>query len=129
MVAVDTNVVVRLLVADDRRQFAVARELFAGGPVWIGETVLVETAWVLRRLYGMEDEAILEALEKLTRLANVRVEPGVEEALPLARSGVELADAIHLSSRPAGAEFATFDRAFARRARRAGAKGVRELGG
>ncbi len=129
MIAVDTNVVVRLLVADDERQFGVARELFAGGPVWIGETVLVETAWVLGRLYGMDAETILGALERLTSLANVKVGSGVEEALRLAKAGVDLADAMHLSSRPAGAEFATFDRAFARRARRAGAKGLRELAG
>jgi hypothetical protein len=45
-------------------------------------------------------------------------------ALALTAHGIELADALHLSSRPAGARFVTFDRSFVRRAERAGAKAI-----
>lgn len=44
MLAVDTNVVVRLLVNDDARQGAVARRLFESNEIWCGVTVLPEVA-------------------------------------------------------------------------------------
>ncbi len=49
MIAVDTNVLVRLLTGDDPVQESAARSLFASGPIWIAKTVLLETSWVLRR--------------------------------------------------------------------------------
>jgi predicted nucleic acid-binding protein len=126
MTAVDTNVLVRLLTGDDPRQCAAAKALFEAEPVWIAKTVLLETAWVLRRLYGFDDCALRDALTKLLGLDNAHAEDeaAVAAAFRLAAGGVELADAIHLTSRPPGAAFATFDRAFARLATRAGASGV-----
>lgn len=126
MTAVDTNILVRLLTGDDPKQEAAARRLFASGPVWIAKTVLLETGWVLRSLYGFDESAIRAAFTKLLGLENVHVEdePAVAEALALTAHGIELADALHLTSRPPGAAFVSFDRAFVRRARRAGAAGV-----
>lgn len=46
-------------------------------------------------------------------------------ALTPATRGIDLADALHLSSRPTGAMFVSFDRSFVRRAQRAGANDVR----
>ena len=43
--------------------------------------------------------------------------------------GLEMADAIHLSSRPHGVSFVTFDKPFVKRAQRAGAIGVSGLPG
>jgi predicted nucleic-acid-binding protein len=126
MIAVDTNVVVRLLTEDDPTQTAAARSLFAAGPIWIAKTVLLETAWVLRSFYGFDESAIREAFTKLLGLDNVHSEdkPSMVAALALTIHGVELADAIHLSSRPPGAVFVSFDRSFVRRANRAGATDV-----
>ncbi len=126
MIAVDTNVLVRLLTEDDRKQAAAARSLFAAGPIWIAKTVLLETGWVLRTLYGFEDSAVREAFTKLLGLKNVHAEdePSVAAALALTVHGIELADAIHLSSRPAGAVFVSFDQSFVLRAKRAGAAEV-----
>jgi predicted nucleic-acid-binding protein len=122
MIAVDTNVVVRLLTDDDARQAAAARRVFAAEDIWIAKTVLLETAWVLRRLYRFEEVEIREAFANLMGLQNVRVEDetSVASALDLAANGVELADAIHVMSRPAGARFASFDRSLVKRAQRAG---------
>ena len=50
MIAVDTNVLVRLLTGDEPEQAAAARRLFASEAIWIGKTVLLETGWVLRGL-------------------------------------------------------------------------------
>ena len=129
MIAVDTNVVVRLLTEDDPTQTAAARSLFAAGPIWIAKTVLLETAWVLRSFYGFDESAIREAFTKLLGLENVHSEdkPSMVVALALTIHGVELADAIHLSSRPPGAVFVSFDRSFVRRANRAGATDVSGL--
>jgi predicted nucleic-acid-binding protein len=122
MTAVDTNVVVRLLTGDEPRQAATARSLFASEPIWIAKTVLLETGWVLRRLYGFEESAIRDALIKLLGLKNVHTEDeaSIATALALTAHGIELADALHLSSRPPGAAFVSFDKAFVRRAIRAG---------
>lgn len=123
MTAVDTNVVVRLLTGDDPKQAAAARSLFATGPIWIGKTVLLETGWVLRSLYGFEESAIRDAFTKLLGLKNVHAEdePSVAAALALTAHGIELADAMHLTSRPPGSKFVSFDQSFVRRAKRAGA--------
>ena len=126
MTAVDTNVVVRLLTGDEPKQAAAARALFAAGPIWIAKTVLLETGWVLRCLYGFEESAVRTAFTKLLGLKNVRVEdePSLAAALALTASGIELADAMHLSSRPPGAAFVSFDKSLVQRARRAGVSGV-----
>jgi predicted nucleic-acid-binding protein len=126
MIAVDTNVLVRLLTGDDPRQEAAARSLFASGPIWIAKTVLLETGWVLRSLYGFQESAILDAFAKLLGLKNVQVEDesAVAAALALMADGIEIADAIHLTSRPTGAAFVSFDKSFVRRARRAGVRGI-----
>ncbi len=128
MIAVDTNVLVRLLTSDDREQAAAAKGLFAAQQIWIAKTVLLETGWVLGSLYGFDESAIREAFTKLLGLRNVQVEdePSVAAALALSTHGIELADAMHLSSRPIGARFVSFDQSFIRRARRAG---VAEISG
>ena len=123
MIAVDTNVLVRLLTGDQPQQATAARALFAAvEPIWIAKTVLLETGWVLRSLYRFEESAIHDALRKLLGLNNVRVEdaPSVAAALAPLPHGIELADAMHLTGRPAGASFVSFDKAFVQRARRAG---------
>jgi predicted nucleic-acid-binding protein len=126
MTAVDTNVVVRLLTGDDPRQSAAARSLFAAGPIWIAKTVLLETSWVLQSVYGFEEGAVRDAFTRLLGLRNVHTEdkPSLATALALTARGIELADAIHLTSRPPGAAFVSFDRPLVRRAKRAGATEV-----
>jgi predicted nucleic-acid-binding protein len=129
MTAVDTNVLVRLLMGDHPQQAAAAKSLFAAGPIWIAKTVLLETARVLRSRYGFEDAAIVDAFTKLLGLNNVQTEDesSIADAVVLAAHGIELADALHLSSRPPGAAFVSFDRSLVRRAKRAGASNVAEL--
>jgi predicted nucleic-acid-binding protein len=129
MLAIDTNVLVRFLTGDDPEQAATARELFAREPIWIAKTVLLEAEWVLRSAYGFEPGAVRDALKKTISLPNVGTEDpqAVLSALALAAHGITLADALHLTSTPQGGEFVSFDRAFIRRAKRAGAANVRDL--
>jgi predicted nucleic-acid-binding protein len=126
VIAVDTNVLVRLLTGNAPKQEAAARSLFASETIWIAKTVLLETAWVLRSLYGFEESAIHDAFTKLLGLKNVHAEDeaSVAAALALTSHGIELADAMHLSSRPSEAVFVSFDKSFVQRARRAGVSGI-----
>jgi predicted nucleic-acid-binding protein len=131
MVAVDTNVVVRLLVADDATQYAAAREVFVAGPVWISKTVLLEAAWVLTSVYDLAEADVVTSFRQMLGLVNVEVEDSsaVGAAFELSGLGMEIADALHLSARPSGAVFATFDRAIGRKAEVAGLEGVKVLRG
>jgi len=129
MIAVDTNVVVRALAADDRAQTAAARRLFASEPIWIAKTVLIETVWVLRSSYGYDERMTREAITRLLGLDNVSVEGPSEiaAALALAAQGVGIADAIHLVSRPLGVAFVSFDKSLVRRAKRTGVNRVADV--
>jgi predicted nucleic-acid-binding protein len=122
VLAVDTNVVVRLLVDDDERQTAQARRLFEADDVWIGITVLLEAAWVLASAYEMKEADVAASLRRLLGLPNVHVEDAaiVATALDAVAGGLELADALHLLRVPYASEFATFDRALARAGRKLG---------
>jgi predicted nucleic-acid-binding protein len=55
--AVDTNVLVRLLVRDDAAQLARAEAFVAGG-AWVSTVVLAETTWTLASIYGLKPAAI-----------------------------------------------------------------------
>ncbi len=126
MTAVDTNVLVRLLSPDNPAQERAARALFENESIWIAKTVILETGWVLTSLYGFTEEAVRDAFLKLFGLGNVHLEDESEvpNALALITAGISLADAMHLASRPPGSTFVTFDKAFVRRATRAGARDV-----
>ncbi len=88
MTAVDTNVLVRLLTGDDVEQAAAAKSLFASRQIWIAETVLLETGWVLRSLYGFNEEAVRNPFVKLLGLKNVRVDDEVAVSAALSFAGV-----------------------------------------
>ncbi|MBV8202303.1 MAG: type II toxin-antitoxin system VapC family toxin [Acidobacteria bacterium] len=115
MIALDTNVVVRILTADDPLQLAAARRTMRSAPLFLSKTVLLETEWVLRYSYEIDRKKIGEALRKLIRYRRMEVEdlPAVIEALAWHAKGVDFADALHLaSSKPAGV-LVTFDRKLA----------------
>lgn len=70
MIALDTNVLVRLLVEDDADQFTKAtavleRAADAEEPCFISDAVLCETAWVLASRYGAGRAEILAAMSEL----------------------------------------------------------------
>ena len=72
MIAVDTNVLVRLIVADDAVQGKRAAKLFAqSAGVFVAKTVVLETAWVLQSAYGFSRHDVAGALRRLAGLPNV----------------------------------------------------------
>ena len=64
MRAVDTNVLVRLVVRDDADQVRVAEEFVASG-AWVSHLVLAETMWVLDAVYERTPEQIATAVDML----------------------------------------------------------------
>jgi predicted nucleic-acid-binding protein len=118
MIAVDTNVVVRLVVGDDEVQSRRAATLFEQNEVYVCKTVLLETEWVLRFSYRLDGAAVLNALKGVVGLPQVSVEdgPAVAEALELLSAGMDFADALHVASSRGAAHFATFDKRLKSRA-------------
>ena len=53
MRAIDTNVLVRLIVRDDPGQVEKAEAYVAQG-AWVSQIVLAETVWVLESVYGLD---------------------------------------------------------------------------
>lgn len=71
MNALDTNVLIRLLVADDDVQAARVKKLLeraerSGESFLISIPVLLETIWVLESSYDCPRATVLDALEQLT---------------------------------------------------------------
>ena len=65
MRAIDTNLLVRVLLRDDATQVATA-EAFIESGAWISHIVLAEAMWVVHRKHR-DDAAIMRAVEMLLR--------------------------------------------------------------
>jgi predicted nucleic acid-binding protein len=111
MLAIDANIVVRLLTNDEPAQAARARKLVAETEVFVATTVLLETEWVLRGAYGLAKIDVLAALRAFAGLPNVRLEDPAraEAALGFAEGGLDFADALHLAAAENCDAFVTFD--------------------
>ena len=120
MLAVDTNVIVRYLTRDDPEQFARASALIRNEDVFVCTTVLLETEWVLRRVYGYRPAGLLEALLAVAGLPRVTLEdPALAaQALEWMSGGMDFADALHLAKASECEAFVSFDRPLARLAAR-----------
>lgn len=118
MRAIDTNVVVRLLTADDLDQAEAARRAIEGKEIFLGVTVLLEAEWVLRAGYGFEPAQIAHAFRGLAGLPGMSVEEPGQLALALdwMEGGMDFVDAIHLVRSGHCNDFLTFDRKFVSRA-------------
>jgi predicted nucleic-acid-binding protein len=119
VLAVDTNLVVRLVTNDDKAQATRAKAVFAANDILVPKTVLLETEWVLRFTYELDRPSILRGLRGVLGMANVTGEDGanVAKALDWYEGGLDLADALHLAASGDARRFATFDAKLAKRAK------------
>jgi len=119
VLAVDTNLVVRLVTNDDKAQATRAKAVFAANDIFVPKTVLLEAEWVLRFTYELDRSSILRGLRGVLGMANVTGEDGanVAKALDWYERGLDLADAFHLSASSDAKRFATFDAKLVKRAR------------
>ena len=74
MNGVDTNVIIRYLVADDEAQAVKAKRYIESNPIYINCIVLSEVVWVLESAYNYDKEAIISTLERLLSTHEVEVE-------------------------------------------------------
>src|SRR5208282_3984987 len=74
MLAIDTNLIVRYLTADHPEQSRKARALIDSEDVFVCTTVLLETEWVLRGVYGLTRVQVARALGAFAALARVMLE-------------------------------------------------------
>jgi predicted nucleic-acid-binding protein len=120
MIAVDTNLLIRLLTKDDPAQAKRAAKVMESNEIFIPKTVMLETEWVLRHAYGIGKEAIINGFQKMMGLPNVRVEDqrAVFQAISWYGSGLDFADALHLASSMRADKFLTFDSAFIKKAQK-----------
>ena len=88
MIAIDTNVLLRVLLSDDRAQAGRARQLLSAQasparPAFVNRIVLCEAVWTLVTGYRYSREQVCEALELLLAAPALRLEDhaAVEEAL------------------------------------------------
>lgn len=112
MISLDTNVVVRVVTADDPDQLALALKVMRSEDLWLCRTVLLEIEWVLRYSYKLSRETILETFTRLLGYPNLSVEEpaAVRLALDLFGDGMDFADALHLAASKGADRFVTFDR-------------------
>lgn len=119
MLAVDTNVIVRLILRDNERQAAAAEQAVARG-AWLSVLGLAETAWVLSSVYQFSPQQLIQALEMLLENEQLTIEhaAAVERALVLYRTQprVRFADRLMVElARQAGRlPLVTFDRDLAK---------------
>jgi predicted nucleic-acid-binding protein len=120
MVAIDTNIAVRLLVNDDPAQTKKAVQLFNSNEVFISKTAVLETEWVLRAVYKIERARVNAAVRALLSLERVVIEDesSLFAALDSHAKGMDFADALHLASSQRADGFATFDSSLKARAKK-----------
>lgn len=113
-IAVDTNVLIRLLLADDKAQYDIAlRTLAKADAVVLPLVALCEVAWVLTRTYRLPRGDIASMLRKLTRIKAVEYDfDEVEAGLALLDAGGDFADGViaRQARRDHADVFVSFDR-------------------
>lgn len=120
MLAIDTNLIVRYLTGDHPEQSEEARALIGGEDVYVCTTVLLETEWVLRSVYGYVAAQLSKALSAFAGLPQVALEDAAlaAKALGWMESGMDFADALHLAKADGCEAFISFDQRFATAANR-----------
>jgi predicted nucleic-acid-binding protein len=119
MHAVDTNLLVRLIVRDDADQVNAAETFVAKG-AWVSQLVLAETLWVLDAVYDRSPAQIANAVDRMLNHKELTLQDAdvVAQALNHFRSRPSLgfSDCLVLEiARKAGhLPLGTFDRNFAK---------------
>lgn len=125
MIALDTNVLARYFLADDRRQAAKARALIEDpdAELWLPVSVVLELAWVLRQK-GVPREIIVARFRDLLALNSIRPQmpDAIFQALRWTEEGLDVADAIHLAMSAKTDGFVTFDNALVKVAAKCGVR-------
>jgi predicted nucleic-acid-binding protein len=120
MIAIDTNVLLRVLTRDDMRQHEIAMDFLSGRDCRVQTTVVLELEWVLRSVHRYTPSQIADAFDVLFTTERLFVEEPerLRRSIQGLRDGLEFTDAYHLAGAIDCDSFATFDRPLIKRARR-----------
>ena len=124
MIGLDTSVLVRYIMRDDPVQTELATRLVdsldESEQGFVSVIALVETAWVMTRLYHIPRNGIIDAIRRLLGAAEILLEREhtVRRALARMSEGADLSDALiaELGSHAGCRETVTFDRRASARA-------------
>ena len=125
MIALDTNLLVRLLLRDDAVQHARVVALLKTDQIFTAPpTVFLELVWVLEA-NDTKPADISRGLDLLLGLPNFTPPHAnaVREALRGYGQGMDFADALHLALSSHDEAMLTFDKAFVRKAAKLGLRG------
>jgi predicted nucleic-acid-binding protein len=118
MITIDTNIIVRLLTQDDRSQYQQSVAIFQSQDIFISNTVILETAWVLQFSYKFDSTEICRALRQLFGLPNIHLTNAnlITQILQWHENGLDFADAFHLAQGQHCSAIFTFDEKFIKKA-------------
>jgi len=120
MIAVDTNILVRYAVKDDKRQTALAISFIADNECHVLKSVILELVWVLSSSsgYNLTRKVVTERLRHIMGLPTIDAEDAVQVAQGINwyENGMDFADALHLASSWEVKDFATLDGKMSRKA-------------
>jgi len=117
LIAVDTNIMIRLAMRDDESQFQTAMALLAEHQFFISQTVQLEMEWVLRSRYKQSSAEIANFFNLILQKSRIDCENETElmDAICWYRLGADFADALHLAHTKS-LPFYTFDERFCKKA-------------
>ena len=120
MIGIDTNIVLRYLLKDDPALSPRALEIIAANDCFVTRAALTEVVYTLESYYRSPRAEIGRALDALLSLQRVSIEDRAvtERAVSWYKGGMDFGDAMIAASSHGLARIETFDRDFARLARK-----------
>ena len=120
MISIDTNILLRYLLKDDPALFPRALDIIAANDCFVSRAALTEVVYTLESYYRSSRAKIGRALDALLSLQRVSIEDGAvtERAVSWYKGGMDFGDAMIAASSHGVARIDTFDRDFARFARK-----------
>jgi predicted nucleic acid-binding protein len=71
VIAIDANILVRLLTRDSEAEHKTSHKLFTDEEIFIPDAVVLETQWVLRYAYELKPAETCDTFRKVFGLPNV----------------------------------------------------------
>lgn len=120
MIGIDTNILLRYLLKDDPVLSPRALEIIAANDCFVTRAALTEVVYTLESYYRSSRLDIGRALDALLSLQRVSIEDSAvtERAVTWYKGGMDFGDAMIAASSHRSARVYTFDRDFARLARK-----------
>ncbi len=118
MIAIDTNILVRIVTNDDPVQAQRAVLVLQNQAVFISKTVILELEWVLHFSYSLKRNIIQATLQKILATDGFTIEQSsaVERSLLWYEKGMDFADALHVACSLHTDHFFSFDKKLIKKA-------------